>query len=44
MSRDLQAFFRVDKGFNRKVRKKQLANRCGIAFLKKTYVRDLGLN
>lgn len=42
---DLQAFSRVDKGFsNRKVRRKQLANRCGIIFLKKAYVRDPGLN
>lgn len=38
------SFSRVDKGFSRKVRKKLLANRCGIAFLKKTYVSDLGLN
>lgn len=41
---DLEAFSRVDKGFsNRKVRRKQLANRCGIIFLKKAYVRDSGL-
>lgn len=42
---DPQACLRVDKGFSsRKVRRKQLANRCGIIFLKKAYVKDPGLN
>lgn len=41
----LEALLRVDKGFgNRKVRRKQLANRCGIIFLKKSFVRDPGSN
>jgi len=42
---DLQVFSRVDKGFsNRKVRRKQLTNRCGIMLLKKASVRHQGLN
>lgn len=41
----LEALLRVDKGFgSTKVRRKQVANRCGIIFLKKSFVRDSGLN
>jgi len=39
----LEAFLRVTFS-NRKVRRRKLADRCGIMFLKKAYGRDQGLN